>query len=174
METTVELHDTSERAAQATHRNPKLLTFQRRDGPKKSREAASVLQGARSRSDPPRIAHTSTLHISNRLAQQIQRITAQLKADYASELQQRVPAAEAGKLFALLLRKRQKPGRPRSKEITAAIELKSKGLRLAEIARRVIPDFGTMHPGEQSFRREQLRRAMYMRSRGRHKLKKVL
>jgi hypothetical protein len=174
METTVELHDTNERAAQATRPNPKLLTFRRRDGPQNLEGAASVFQGERPRNDPPRIAHTSTLHLSDQLAKQIQRITAQLKTDYASELQQRVPAADAGRLFARLLRQRQKPGRPRSKAITAAIELASKGMRLAEIARRVIPNFGTMHPSEQSFRREQLRRAMYMRSRGRHKLKKGL
>jgi hypothetical protein len=174
MRTTVELHDTNEHAAQAAHPNPKLLTFRRRDGIQHSKGAQSVFQGATPHRDPPRGARTSALHLSDRLARHIERITAQLKTDYATELQHPVLAADAGKLFARLLRPSRKRGRPRSPLITAAIELANQGVPLAQIAWRVIPDFGNLRPLEQSYHRHQLRRAMHMRRSTGHKLTRDL
>jgi hypothetical protein len=162
METPVELHDTSDRAAQAVPTaSPKLSTLQVRDRAQDPK--GSLLQGMRPRGDSRRSARTSTVHLSDQLAQQIQRFAAQLKIDYGSELQYRLPAADAGKLFMRLLRPRRKRGRPRSPMITAAIELAKQGLPLAQIAWRVIPDFGNLCPLEQSYHRDQLRRAMHMR-----------
>mgnify|MGYP000907691893 CR=1 FL=1 len=95
---------------------------------------------------------------------ELQRHADELKNIFASSLQHRHAAIQAGKLFAqFLLPSRRAVGRPRSPEITKAIELVEQGLPIAEIAWLVIPNFEKLRPSEQSYRREQLRRAMHMR-----------
>ena len=113
---------------------------------------------------PADVDHAGSCRLSRELRQHIRSYSEQLKSQFAAELQDRARAKKAGRLFArLLLPLARRCGRPRSAQITTAIELVKQGVPRAQIPWRVIPGFAQMSSQEQSLKREQLRRGMYMR-----------
>jgi hypothetical protein len=107
--------------------------------------------------------------LSPELGEHIHGFALELKAHFALELRDPRVAARAGRLLGKLISPQtRRCGRPRSKPVTAALELANQGIPRAQIPWKVIPDFGKLSRREQSLARDQLRRAMYMRRRREH------
>ena len=98
------------------------------------------------------------------LRERIRGCCSELKGQFATELLNPRTAARVARLFAKLISPPTRQcGRPRSAPVTSAIELVEQGVPRAQIPWKVIPGFAKLSRREQSFAREQLRRAMYMR-----------
>jgi hypothetical protein len=106
---------------------------------------------------------TRTKRLNPELVRKLRMLSDQLKGEF-TELLDVALAAKAGRLFTrLLLPARQPPGRPGSPVVIAARDLLAQDIPWRQIPWRVIPGFANMTRPEQSFAREGLRRALYMR-----------
>lgn len=94
--------------------------------------------------------------------QKISQYSSALKKQFP-ELLDRAIAKKAVKLLARTLLPPAKRGRPLSPEVTRAVELVKQREPWRKIPWLVIPGYGELLPGERSYERDRLYRAVYMR-----------
>lgn len=87
-----------------------------------------------------------------------------LIVQFPEELGQPALSTLAGQFFARLVRPKVRPaGRRRSPAVDSACELLKQGVPWRQVPWKVLPGFAEMSRSEQSFERDRLRRAIYMR-----------